>query len=272
VAGDYTFLHLGNRQTDLFGLYRVNADMSQLTHADFMMYTGLCPGSADGACTQTPTVAYSTGGGAGTGIESPMGNACSAGVRSFKLGSQTIRASQSQSGVFVLDLPSGQGGLVAFRTSEAAGLSDLANKSFGGISFPDNGPPQLLSATTGAVSGNSVPITSITYKGGGGPNITGPLFRPVTDPTSTAALPRLPFYTQVPNPGTYANSPLQATYSTPSTIPGLFAIDGTYGDTGRLVLAAALYKGKVLGFGSVYNWRQIPNAYLNSGAFILFEK
>lgn len=81
----------------------------------------------------------------------------------------------------------------------------------------------------------------------------------------------------------YASSgnPLHAAYATPSAIPGLFRIDGNFGtDTGRVILVAMKSNGKTLAFGAVYNWRNSHNGnteyngadYVNSGAFILFEK
>jgi hypothetical protein len=67
------------------------------------------------------------------------GSGCDDGARTRTLsGGATVRLAASSSGALIADLPSGQGGIVAFKTTNAATLADFAGKSFGGISFSDN--------------------------------------------------------------------------------------------------------------------------------------
>jgi len=264
AAGDYTFMHIGVSQTDLFGLYRADATFNSVTHADFKM--------SSAGSTTTPSIAYSTGSGTGNGVETLTGSDCVSGVRTRVVGGNTIRSMVTPAGLYILDLPAGSGGLVAFKTSLAAGISDLASKNFGGVSFPDNSTPDLIAATTGAVSGTSVSITSLSFLSGGSAG-SGMAFKPATDTSSSASSPSYPNFTSSVAAYTSNNS-LASTYATPSAIPGLFKIDGNFGsDTGRVVMVAMKYNSKVIGFGSVYNWRSTSGGRLeNTGAFILFEK
>jgi hypothetical protein len=49
IAGDYTFMNTGVLRSDLFGIYRTDADFSSVIHADFGMTHG-------GTATATPTI------------------------------------------------------------------------------------------------------------------------------------------------------------------------------------------------------------------------
>lgn len=278
TTSDYSFIHLGNAQTDLFGVMRITPTFTALTHADFRMGRGSCTaGTSSGGCSATPTVLYSNGNGTGTGVETITSTSCSSGVQTVVLnGSLTIRASASTSGNMIVDFPSGLGGIIAFPVSTAATLSDLASRSFGGIVFPDNGSANLATVTTGAVSGSTVPVSAITFQNGGSTNIVSPMFRAAAN-TSTLTSPAYPNFTAVPTG--YSNNPtLPATYATPSAIPGLFVIDGASAtDNGRVVTTAMKYNGKTYIFGAVYNWRNNQYGYssfdnVNSGAFIFFQK
>lgn len=66
----------------------------------------------------------------------------------------------TDSGLFVLDLPTGKGGLISFDVSKAAVLADFSNKNFAGISFPHNGPPEILTANTASVAADKVSISA----------------------------------------------------------------------------------------------------------------
>jgi hypothetical protein len=275
IAGDYTFMMTGINRRDLFGIYRTDANLTNVTHADFgMSYTG-----SEGS---TPSVAYTTGG-TTNGTDALGGTSCVDGVRerTISAGAATIRMAGTAAGAFVVDLPSGQGGLVAFKTTNAASLADFAGKTFGGISFPDNSSEQLLAATTGASTGSAVPITSLTMTGGGSPVILTDLaFKPATNTSGWAATaPAHPDFTATVSG--YSANALQATYANPAAIPGLYVIDGssfTASDRGRVFLVAMKSDGKVMAFGSVYNYRDhdsngtTPTILVNTGAFILFEK
>jgi hypothetical protein len=178
-------------------------------------------------------------------------------------------------------MPAGQGGLVAMPVTRAATIADFANKHFGGIAFPDNSGPQLIKATTGALSGdNGAPITSIEFQSGDTPSMSNAYIRTLSDAVTATSSPGYPDATAIVSNYASSGNPLHATYATPSAIPGLFRIDGDFGDTGRVILVAMKSGGKTLAFGAVYNWRNTHNGntdytsadYVNSGAFILFEK
>lgn len=275
VSGDYVFAKTGVGQKELFGLYRSDANFLNVTHADFKMVAG--------AQTTTPVVTYSTSDASGAGTITLVDGGCSGGVRSRTTGPTTIRSMMTTSGLFVLDLPSGQGGIVSFKTANAASLADFAGKNFGGISFPDNGSPQPLSITSAALSGSTVPLSTVLVNGS---NLTGVDIRPATNTTSAMASPAYPDMTAAPTTGSFAYSAnaLQATFANPAAMPGMFRIDSGLGDSGRVMLIAAKLNSKVVAFGFVYNWRTSgqtnpstgapysPDGLYNTGNFILFER
>ena len=274
VSGDYIYARTGLGNRDLFGAYRSDSNFVSITHADFSMYS-----SASGT---TPVVEYSTQDASGTGAVTFTGSTCANGVRSRGLNGETLRAMMTNSGLFILDLPSGQGGIVSFKMANAATLSDFENKSFGGISFPDNANPSPIAAVTGAISANAVAVSSGDVNG---VPIGAVDIRPITNNASVATSPSYPDFSVAPASGTYSsNTTLQPTYPTPDSLPGLFRIDGALADTGRVVLAAAKLNGKVVAFGFVYNWRDSgqtnpatgspfsPDGLYNTGNFILFER
>lgn len=273
VSGDYTYMHVGVGKEEIFGLYRTDSTFNSVTHAEFGFLNTT-------SSTTNPTIKYTTAGGTGNGIESLGGSTCSSGVRTRTLSTNTIRSMMTASGLFILDLPSGQGGLVSFKTTNAATLADLANKNLKGITFPDNGSPQTVAITSGAVSGSSVSFTGTMS--GGSLGVTSANITALSNTTNTATAPAYPNFTSIGS-GTYSNNSLSSTYANPSTIPGLFRVEGSFADTGRLVIAFMKVNGKILGFGAVYNYRTagtIPttgitystNGMYNSGNFILFEK
>lgn len=275
IAGDYTYMMTGILKQDLFGIYRTDADFNSVTHADFGFNNG-------GTVSTTPSVSYTTGGGSGNGVETITGSGCTDGVRTRVVsGAATVRLAASSTGAFIVDLPSGQGGLVAFKTSNAATLADFAGKSFGGISFPDNGSEQLLSVTTGSSTGSAVPLSSIAVLSGGTTNTDSTpdlAFKPVTTTSWEAVSPSYPIFTSSVSAYTDSANTLKDTYATPSAIPGLFVLDGTSqngSDTGRVFAIAMKSNNKVLMFGSSYNHREVSTGtynLANSGAFIAFEK
>jgi hypothetical protein len=277
VTGDYTFMKVGKAQRDLFGVFRLNSDFSSITHATISANTSSCNGSTNsGNCTATPDWAMSeTGSGLSAMSVTPS---CAGGVRTLNLGGgKTARTIRSTGGTFIFDLPAGEGGIVGMPVANAATAADFANKSFNGIAFPDNGGPQLMAVSTGALTSGAAALSSISFMGGMSPGISSGTIAPLTvTPAATAANPGYPT-----NAGTVgvmnAGSALTSTYATVGAIPGVFKIDGTFSDKGRVVMVAGKVNGKVLAFGSVYNWRNnqygfTGTAYANSGAFILFEK
>jgi hypothetical protein len=271
IAGDYTFMMTGLKKRDLFGIYRTDSDFNNITHADFGMDNG-------GTAATTPSVIYTTG--STGGIETLTGSGCVDGVRTRGISGSTIRLAATAAGAFIVDMPAGQGGLVAFKTTNAASISDLAGKSFGGIKFPDDGSAEeVIAVTTGALASGSVPITNVAFSGGTSATNFGH-FRPVTYSGSwTASAPAYPNFSSVPSAYSSSSNALKTTYANPSTIPGMFVIDsGSFGDTGRVFMVAMKYNGKVMAFGTTYNHRNTNESgapldnIANTGAFIVFEK
>ncbi len=274
VSGDYVYARTGLGSRELFGIYRTDNNFLSVVHADFSMYSS--------ASATTPVIEYTTQDASGTGAVTLSDGGCSGGVRTRGAGGGNLRAMMTNSGLFILDMPSGQGGLVSFKMANAATLTDFENKTFGGISFPDNGSPSPILAVTGTSSSNAVAVTSGDVNG---TPIGAVDIRPLTNNTSAATSPSFPDYSVAPASGTYAaNTVLQGAYPTPNTFPGIFRIDGAVSDSGRVMMAAAKLNGKVVAFGFVYNWRDsgqtnpatgLPfssNGLYNTGNFILFER
>lgn len=269
VSGDYTTIHTALGSTENFGLFRADSNILNVTHGDFGFDTS--------NSTATPTVAYRTG----TPDVTFSDSGCVNGVRTRVLvgSGDIIRSMMTASGLSVWDLPSGQGGLISFKTANAATLSDFANKSFGGISFPDDAPPEPISAISGAVSGNQVDVTAVS---GGGGSLTVNIKALAT--TATATSPAYPDFTVAPTGYTSTNPTLATTYPTPAAIPGMFKLDGALADTGRVIMAAMKFNGKVIGVGMVYNYRTTSetnpstganftsDGLYNTGNYILFER
>jgi hypothetical protein len=273
VSGDYTTIRTALGGTENFGIYRSDTDFLNIVHADFGF--DVATGSS-APMTDTPSVAYRTG----TASETLADGGCNAGVRTRLLGSgDTIRSMITASGLSVLDLPSGQGGLISFRTTRAASLADFANKQFNGISFPDNSGPEAIKASSGSVSGNQVTLSAMSSVSG---SMTAYIQALAT--TGTVTSPAYPDFSVAPSGYTSTATPLALDYAAPADIPGLFKIDGVYTDTGRVILAAMNYNGKLIAVGMVYNYRTTSDidpstgaafssdGLYNTGNFILFEK
>lgn len=264
VSGDYTFMRTGLGLDENFGMYRSDTNFVDILHSDF--------GFDSAGATATPDVIYRTG----TENEVLADEGCTDGVRTRSIGGgESIRSMMTNSGLFVLDFPAGQGGIVSFKTSNAASLDDFANKNFGGISFPDNSGPEPVSATSGVLTGGEVSIAATI--GGSAENVS--IMQLDTGDSMTN--PAYPDFTAVPT--TYDASVLSATYATPNDIPGLFKFDNL-SDGGRVIMAAMKFNDKIIGIGMVYNYRTTfdtnpadgnpfasDNLY-NTGNFILFEK
>ncbi len=283
ISGDYTFMMTGLKKYELFGIYRTDADFNSVIHADFGFDNG-------GTAASNPTVRYTTG--TPNGVESITGSGCVDGVRVRSIGSggsaSTIRMASTSAGAFIVDLPSGSGGLVAFKTTNAATIADFASKTLGGIKFSDDGSEEeLIAVTTGAVTSGSVPITNVALSADPSPVPNFGHFRPATYTGSwSASAPSYPNFSTAPsNYGAVASgaviSPnvLASTYANAAAIPGLFVIDSSlFGDTGRVFVIAMKYNGKLMAFGTTYNHRNQDengnplNNIANSGTFIVFEK
>ena len=268
ISGDYTYIRNGLGVNENFGMYRISAlNELNILHSDFGF-------DAPDAVT-TPNIIYRTG------IESEFftDQGCSNGVRSRGAGGSSLRLMATSSGLFVLDLPAGQGGLLSYKTSSAASLVDFAGKSFTGITFPDNGAPEAIRAVF------SASVTTVI-----GLNVTFPVSPPNSHrlmrigTADTQLAPLYPDFMTAPTVATdYGASLLAATYPTPADFPGLFKID-QLDDSGRIVIAAMKSGGKVIGVGMVYNYRDggdtnpstgapfNPAGLYNTGNFIIFEE
>ena len=266
LTGDYSFVHIGLSGNENFGLYRSDSNFLNIRHVDFGFDTS-------DANIANQTVAYRTG------SESTLltDNGCTDGVRQRASGLENFRLMMTASGLFVLDFPSGKGGIVSFKTTNAATLADFAGKSFGGVSFPDIGLPSPVSGVFGSIVGSKI---DIALTGGG----TAGLMDLGTVDTVTA--PPYPDFTVTPPDYAAATSVLRTSYPTPDDIPGLFKMDGS-SDSGRVVLSAMKFGSKVIAIGVVYNYRdtfQIDHrisggvtnfsqaGLYNTGEFILFER
>lgn len=264
VAGDYTFIHTSLGSTENFGMYRSDSNATNILHSDFGFET------PDGN-TISQTVAYRTG----TESEVLTDDGCSNGVRKRTVGGNSIRMMMTASGLFILDFPAGQGGLVSFNVTNAASLADFASKSFGGVTFPDNAIPEPISAVFDAVSGSTVDFTATTQFDI--MNLTMMDLGTLDSMTN----PAYPDFTVAP--AGYDTSDLSISYATPDDIPGLFKIDGLF-DDGRVIMAAMKFGTKVIAVGMIYNYRMTtdinPNTGVNftadglynTGNFILFER
>lgn len=271
VSGDYSFIRTGLGLSENFGMYRSDSNFVNILHSDFGFNT------VDANATQT--VAYRTG----SEAETLTDNGCTDGVRDRGIGGgEDIRSMMTASGLFVLDFPAGQGGLISFKTSNAATLADFAGNNFGGISFPDNGPAETFSATFGSVFASKIDINVVFA---GGTNQTRSLMDLGTADSMTN--PAYPSFTVSPTlPSMYSASTLSSTYNTPDDIPGLFKL-GQLDDNGRVIMLAMKFNEKVIAVGMVYNYRTTTdvdpsagdgvttfaaNNLYNTGNFLLFEK
>lgn len=276
ISGDYSYIRTGVGLQENFGMFRADSNLINIVQDGFGFNTPADTAAAYSS-TMSPssqTVAYRS---SGSGADTLVNNGCSNGLRQRTTSSgEVIRAMMTASGLFVLDLPAGQGGLLAFRVSNAASLSDFANKSFAGFTFPDDGSPTAFYADTGAIVSGKIDLI-ISLSGGTTFNIM-----PLTTASGLIAPAYADFTTA---PAGYSSSSLATTYPTPNDIPGLFKF-GKLPDSGRVITAAMKFNNKVIALGMVYNYRDNsfsftnpstgspftgPGLY-NSGNFILFEK
>ncbi len=274
VSGDYTFIRTGVGLQDAFGMYRSDKNLLSVVHSDFGFGT---PAQKWTDYTSQFVTYLTNGAGALLGDKG-----CTNGVRTRTIDkTDTLRAMVTASGVFVLDLPAGQGGLLSFNIKKAASLADFAGKSFSGINFPDNGSAEVFHMKFASIVNNKINF-SISLKL---PQVIDPKVGLNIMSLSTPAALTTPAYANFSTiPTGYTSSPLQATYPAPKDIPGLFKL-GEFLDKGRVILAAMKFNGKVIAIGMTNNYRDVndgtnpstgnpftgPGVY-NSGNFILFEQ
>jgi hypothetical protein len=270
VPGDYLAIDMGIGQFDTFSLYRVDAAFENILKADFRL-AGTPQYAAAGVYYDSST---------GSGVKT-TGFGCANGIRSFATGGAQFSSTLSENGLFVIDQPSGQGGILAFAMDEAAAISDLAGITMNGFVFPDSSTPMRMSITTGANSGNSVSISSITYDSANPPPAATTLevFGSATSPFTGNS----PIQTVSGGaPWTSANNVLASTYPDMSQVPGLFHIPPPSGLTENILVAALKINGKVLLFGVKTDDRSggingvgavaTLTAFPNTGSFIAFQQ
>ncbi len=264
VAGDYSFVKTGLGETGIFGMYRLGSAFDSVTHADFKF-------------TNVTTLPVGTEYSDPNGVVAITGATCDGGVWTGTVNGSTIRFTNTASGIFLIDLPSGSGGIVSIRTAAAASIGDLAGKTFYGVTFPDNGSPELLNATTGASTGSFVPLTSVNILSGGIPTAqTVPAeqgFYSLTD--FSGQTPSGPNFNVAPTgPGdNYTTNALAATYPTTKDIPGLYWMktQDPAPPKGLMVVAMKDANGKILLFGVVAN--DVGGSTIGiKGNFLVFEQ
>lgn len=254
---DYTFINVGLEQSDIFGLFRTNADLTNAVHMDF--------GFSDDPENQ---IAYRTSDPAGI-VPSITPSPCNGGVRQLTIDATNdkIRLVVTAAGHLVLDKPEGAGGLLAINAANAADVSDFANKSWGGISFPDDSGPELIELTTGPLTDGAVPVTQIIASEHG--DITPDHAVSIHDGSTAPKLnqqllePNEPYNTNnIVFGGDYTGGPAE--------LPGIFELDPVQDET-TLIGVGATVDGRTILFGAVVNQFQGAENGIK-GNFIIFEK
>lgn len=257
AVDDYTFINVGLGQHDIFGLFRTNADFTNAVHMDF--------GFSDDPENE---ISYRTSDPAGI-VPSITSSPCSGGVRELTIDATNdkIRLVLTAAGHLVLDKPEGAGGLLAVNAANAASVADFAGKSWGGITFPDDGEPELVDLTTGPLTNGAVPVTQIVVSAHG--DITPDHPVSIHDGTTATKLneqllePNDPYNTNnIVFGGDYTGGPAE--------LPGIFELDPVMDET-TLIGVGATVDGKTMLFGAVVNQFDGPENAIK-GNFIIFEK
>ena len=281
VSGDYSYLHLGHGKRDIFGLYRSDNDFLTITHIDYGVTNAVDISPFPNEELTPQRVAYTTG----SPIESLTDGGCTNGLRQRSNGAIDLRLMATTNGLFVLDLPEGEGGILAFKAENAATLADFENKSFGGIDVDGDGAGGTLTSTDFSVDFDQVLLDEITFTAQMG-GVTQDLTLMPLDGNDGASTPAYPDFTVIANNASATVSattnPLQSDYNTPNDLPGFFKIDNTSG-TGRHIVAAVILNNKVIAFGSSYKYKTAldinpstglpydPDYYI-VGNWLMFEK
>ena len=200
---------------------------------------------------------YDTNPNNAAGIENFTGTGCTNGVftRTASNG-DLFRLNVTSGGTFILDLPAGSGGILSFKTTNAAAISDLASRNWWGLSFPDNGGPELLNVTSGALAAGAVPFSGNTMNS----SVSGS-FIPATGGAALTPSNKL----DAPAAYTSSNNALVGTYAAPKDIPGLIQIANQNGEA-NIVAIASKAGNQVMMFGVVYNYRTQSGAGCSAGS------
>lgn len=260
----YSFVNIGLGQSDIFGLFRTDSDFSEVHHMDF--------GFSDSPEGQ---ITYRTQDAAGL-VAGISASPCVDGVRELTIeeSGDVIRLVITSAGHFVLDKPEGEGGMIAINSQNAAVIGDFANKEFGGIVFPDEGVPELIELTTGALNGQRVTVSSIQLSIAGDLPVDGGVYI-----NAGGMGPKLSQALLEPNES-YAGNQIVVDGNFPGGVgelPGIFEIDPVSGDETAIVGVGATANGKTILFGAVANEQNTldpENSDQNGvkGNFILVEK
>lgn len=272
IAGDYLFAHMGVGSQDLFGMYKLDATITNVTHADFGVRATNTAADPDDR-----EVFYSTGDPGGDITIS--GATCSNGVWTIPTPSGDIIATLTDSGLFLLNKGS-EGGILSFKLANAATLADLSGKTIAGIQFPDNASPSPIAVTFGTPTANDISgsakmgqISGTTLSVAETATVTIKKASAQADLTLDLTAP----VADGPGPTAYAsNSHFPTLYATIADIPGLYVVPPAMGDNGLVLLSIGKLNGKLLAFGVVSNDRSPAvnptNHMPNTGAFIAFEQ
>ncbi len=254
---DYTYVNVGLGQSEAFGLFRTDADFTDVHHMDF--------GFSDDPDNQ---LRYQTHDPAG--LVSLTAGACTDGVRDLVVdaGDDKVRVMVTASGHLVLDKPEGQGGMLAIDAANAATIDDFADKTWGGIAFPDDRAPEYIRLTTGAAANGRAVVTSLKLSDTGDITPATPAY--ISDGAHSPSLNEsmlepLESYAsnQIVVDGSYAGGPSQ--------LPGIFEVDPISGDETAIVGIGTTVGGKTMLFGSVVNvYEDSRNGV--KGNFILVEQ
>ena len=263
VSGDYVSMHLGLGKRDIFGLYRSDENFINISHADFGFET------SDANVHQT--LSYNTGRESAILVD----KGCVDGVREREIAGGLVRSMMTKSGLFVLDLPAGQGGMLSFKVQNSATLEEIANKNFGGYVFPDNTEAVAISLSSSAVIDNRVNWDTLI----GEARMSLRIMPLGTSDSMTS--PAYPSFSS--SPTDYTRSTLFSSYTTPSNISGFYKLDGLNDDE-RVIISALKHNGKIVLLGGFYNYRTLADinpatgsnfresGLYNTGSFILFEQ
>jgi hypothetical protein len=238
ISGDFTYLNSALNRQEVFGQFRTDSSLQDIVRSAFSFRF---PG--------TPSLFYYD---TGTGQVSVTGEAtCSGGVRTIPVGTSTTRVTVTESGLLLLSYPFPFGGAFAFRTDQAAEIGELANKTFMGYVFKEGGGSTMARLRTGSHSGGGVAYTSLDYRTGPQPDLTGHLIQAASEIGSAYGFDGVPpgFFG-----GSYADNLLASSYPTPAQVPGVL-IDrgGTGPDSFTLLTAMRTGTGKLLLFSTTMN-------------------
>jgi hypothetical protein len=265
VSGEYLYTHTGPGSQTLFGLYRIDANLESITHADFGM---------DGSSLADANLGYLVASETDNGHEPLTAMGCESGVQRVQLNGDEARILRTRNGALVFDLAAGQGGTIAFHRSRAAALRDFADKQFTLFSFSDDETHSydIGKLTSGALTDEHDNPTVVLA----GASLNAGSMSAIIEPISNATLERK-FLTPV---AYLENSNIAETIPDVRRVQGIYQLTRNAGDRGIIVTAMKGANGKLVAFGSVYAPGDVEcedetvseTQLFNSGSFVLVER